>query len=93
MHYSPHQFRTVTNSLINEVLTREFSAYKSSFLKDITWETEHKYVTDGDGYLVTFKSNGVTDWSASFTYLNGSDRDLEAYVREAVVRIIRLSNI
>lgn len=91
MYYSPKQFNTVIKNLVNAVVTLQFSAYADYFNNHVTWETIYK--EDGDGYLVMFRVDGSINEHASFTYLNGSDRDLEAYVREAVVRIIGLSNI
>jgi len=91
MYYSPKQFNTVVNRLITETLLREFSFYNIYFTNHVTWETIYK--EDGDGYLVMFRVDGSINEHASFTYLNGSDRDLEAYVREAIVRIVGLSNI
>lgn len=90
MHYTPKQFKTVISHLVEIILHRELSAYKKQY-EDINPIVEIHHDKIADGFLVWFKVGGFV--KTDFTYLNGSHDELDAHVREAIVRILGLSNI
>ena len=89
MHYSPHQFKTTVNFLVETTLHRELSFYQSKYQElNPTIEIHHDEVTDG--FLVWFKVDGVV--KQQFEYLNGKHDELEAHVREELCRLVEFHN-
>lgn len=92
MRFTPGQFKTIINYLVDTTLKREFSAYISEFKRDVIVCIEH--IGFLDGFNVYFTALPETQKKTErFSYVNGSDIDLEAHVREGIVRILGLSNI
>ena len=89
MHYSPRQFKTTVNFLVETTLHRELSFYQSKYQElNPTIEIHHDEVTDG--FLVWFRVDGVV--RQQFEYLNGKHDELEAHVREALCRLLDFHN-